>query len=152
MNPWELLGLAPGASADEIHAARRRLAKQVHPDAGGDPAAMQAINAAADAALRATPAPATVRWPQRVHVDHPSFVVEALPAEAFEWLLVATAELGELIDDDPPYRLEAALAEPTAWCRLTLVPDAGASTVSIESDIDPETVRDLYIAALNAQQ
>src|SRR5690606_41682151 len=64
--------------------------------------------------------------------DHPSFTVEALPAEAFEALLVVASWLGDLIDDDPPYGLELALTEPIGgWCRLDLVPDAGASTVSV---------------------
>lgn len=148
---WDLLGLAPGASPAEIQAARRRLAKRAHPDAGGDAVEMQAINAAADAALRDLPGASGLRQsrPPRVRVDHPSFVLEALPVEAFEWLLLATAELGDLIDDDPPYRLEAALAEPPGWVQLTLVPDAGSSTVSVESEADPEVVRDLYVRAVN---
>ncbi len=41
--------------------------------------------------------------------DVPSFTIEALPAEAFEALLVATAELGEVEDDDPPYELRTLL-------------------------------------------
>lgn len=51
-NPYAILGLAPGASMEEIAAAYRALAKQAHPDvAGGDPSTMAAINAAY-AALR----------------------------------------------------------------------------------------------------
>jgi len=51
-NPYAILGLAPGASMEEIAAAYRALAKQTHPDVlGGDPEAMTAINAAY-AALR----------------------------------------------------------------------------------------------------
>jgi curved DNA-binding protein CbpA len=30
--PWALLGVAPGAAADEIKRAYRRLARSVHPD------------------------------------------------------------------------------------------------------------------------
>lgn len=177
---WEVLGLAPGASPAEIQAARRRLAKRAHPDAGGSATAMQAVNAAADAALAelagargpwappsGTPAGgSTARRPRRrprpgagwdAGVDHPSFVIEALPVEAFEWLLVAAAELGDLIDDDPPYRLELALrGELRGWCELTLVPDAGASTVSLAVAGEPgypppgvERVRDAWVAALN---
>jgi len=93
-----------------------------------------------------------------VRVDHPSFVIEALPAEAFEWLLVASAELGDVIDDDPPYRLEVALrGDVRGWCELSLVPDAGASTVSVAVAGEPgypapdvELVRDLFITAVNS--
>jgi hypothetical protein len=52
-DPFELLGIAPTSTADDVHRARRRLAKRAHPDHGGDAARMQAINAAADAALLA---------------------------------------------------------------------------------------------------
>lgn len=176
---WDVLGLAPGASSADVQAARRQLAKRAHPDAGGSAADMQAVNAAADAALAelaraaarvttwAPPSGAPARGPRRrprpapgwpgVGVDHPSFVVEALPAEAFEWLLVAAAELGDVIDDDPPYRLEVALRGAVrGWCELTLVPDAGASTVSLAVAGEPgypapgvEMVRDAWVAALN---
>lgn len=176
---WQVLGLAPGSSAAVIQAARRRLAKRAHPDVGGSAPAMQAINAAAEAALAELarsvdgaapghtapgPRPGGFRTPRRstttvgVRVDHPSFVIEALPAEAFEWLLVASAELGDVIDDDPPYRLEVALrGDVRGWCELSLVPDAGASTVSVAVAGEPgypapdvELVRDLFITAVNS--
>ncbi|HEX2755307.1 MAG TPA: J domain-containing protein, partial [Candidatus Limnocylindrales bacterium] len=35
-DPWRTLGLAPGATQDEIRRAYRRLAKVHHPDAAGD--------------------------------------------------------------------------------------------------------------------
>jgi hypothetical protein len=185
---WDVLGLAPGASVADVQAARRRLAKQAHPDAGGSAAAMQALNAAADAALAElarpnpvrppapTPPPGTraprpdARWRPRpapgrrhpyspgVRHDHPSFTIELLPVEAFEALSVVAGELGDVIDDDPPYRLEVALrGELRGWCELTLVPDAGASTVSLAVAPEPgyptpdvEQVRDAWVAALNA--
>jgi hypothetical protein len=92
-----------------------------------------------------------------VRLDHPSFTIEALPAEAFEGLLIAGATLGELIDDEPPYLLEVLMHDPTpAWCRLELVPDAGAATVSLaiaglpgRSTPDVLEVRDAWIDALN---
>ncbi len=81
---------------------------------------------------------------------------EALPVEAFEGLVLAAAELGELADDDPPYLLEVLMAAPPAWCRLELVPDAGSSTVSITTarlpghpTPDVYDVRDVWIGALN---
>lgn len=59
---WTTFGLRPGASEDEIHGRWRQLAKQLHPDAGGDPAAfvgMQAVYqrllAAPQVAVRSAP-------------------------------------------------------------------------------------------------
>jgi hypothetical protein len=34
-DPWQVLGLSPGASVSDARAARRRLAKQLHPDVHG---------------------------------------------------------------------------------------------------------------------
>lgn len=170
-----MLGLAPGASERDIQAARRRLAKRAHPDTGGTVDQMQRVNDAADAALRSLsptggarrPAPPPGRRaPTRpappggggpVRRDHPSFTVEALPAETFEALLVVASWLGDLIDDDPPYGLELALTEPLGgWCRLDLVPDAGASTVSVTVAGAPghpvpsvDAVRDAFVDGLN---
>jgi hypothetical protein len=159
------------------------LAKSSHPDVGGSVRQMQVINAAADEASRiaagrrppvadASPQPppnstanppanppATASGPAfQWRVDHPSFTVEALPAESFEALLVVASWLGETIDDDPPYRLDAELAEPVpCWCRLELLPDAGATTVGLtigsEHGVtagDVDTVRDAWVTALNA--
>lgn len=178
-DPFLRLGLDPsGADASAVRAARRRLARDLHPDVvGGDGAAMRDLNAAAAAALAALAArgpepPVTVRpasaeprrEPRRsgadtgVRRDHPSFTVEVLPAEAFEALVVVASWFGEVIDDSPPYALEVLLTDPlSAWCRLDLVPDAGATTVSIA--VGPgsaavrvpgvEEVRDLWVSALN---
>ncbi len=148
------------------------LARAAHPDTGGSVEAMQRLNAAADAALAEIgaappPPPVTSRSRRRrnrpttpgggVRHDHPSFTIEALPAEAFEGLLVAAATIGEVVDDDPPYLLEVIMADPVAaWCRLELVPDAGAATVSITTARVPGhptpdvlEVRDGWIDALN---
>jgi len=170
------LGLGPDADADDVRAARRRLARQVHPDAGGDNAAMASINAAAGRALHALAGPSDdvdnaaapddgtggtidddVVVGSVPQYDIPSFTVEALPVETFEAMLVAAAWLGEVIDDDPPYRLDVHMTEPfECWCRFDVVPDAGASTVSLtvaawaESPVAPvEQVRDVWVDVLN---
>ncbi len=177
-DPFAILGLRAGADADAVRRARRELARDAHPDAGGDDATMQRINAAAAEALRrlrddpsrdAPPpgttvvnAPSAARPPERQwdaeRTDAPSFTVEALPAETFEALLLAGAALGDLEDDDPPYRLSVRLLPPLGcWCDLTVLPDAGASTVSvaIAPDVEVRTlppieaVRDAWIAELN---
>jgi hypothetical protein len=161
---FAVLGLGEDATAADVQAARRDLARRHHPDQGGDADLMRAVNAAADAALRSIAArsdsPGTVReasWSGGVERDVPSFTVEALPVETFEALLVVCSWIGEVLDDDPPYRLEAHLFEPTeCWCRLDLVPDAGASTVSLTvagvggvPTPDVVAVRDLWVANLN---
>jgi hypothetical protein len=182
--PFSELGLGDDASADEVRAARRRLALAHHPDRGGDPAEMQRLNEAAASALRAIDRRATTgRGPEssrsgsedvasergggsatdgwqwtRTTSDVPSFTVEALPVETFEALLLAAPALGEVLDDDPPYRLDAYVGAPfECWCRLDVVPDAGSSTVSLTiGSIDGrpvppvETIRDLWIVELNA--
>lgn len=182
-DPFAVLGLPPGATARDVHAARRRLAKEHHPDLGGDAGWMSAVNRAAELALAALTDQVVPRGPDRssyaprsgmseppgrsvvedrrrgrrvVH-DVASFTVEALPVEAFEALLVVTSWIGEVLDDDPPYVLEVHLVEPfDCWCRLELVPDAGASTVNLAvagnggvppPDID--AVRDVWVDQLN---
>lgn len=186
-DPFAVLGLTPAASLAEVRAARRALAFDAHPDRGGDPQRMTRINAAFDRAVRqltgrasgsqpATapePGPAGPVAPDRsprgqrrgqrrdlrsgVEYDVPSFVIDALPAEAFEALLVVTSWIGEVLVDDPPYLLEVHLHEPSpCWCRVELVPDAGASTVSLavaragdEPPPTAEEVRDTWVANLN---
>ena len=114
----------------------------------------------ASAAAAADPAPAeSARYRQvrGIEVDAPSFTIDALPAEAFEALLVVAATIGDVIDDDPPYVLECLLADPVScWCRLELVPDAGSSTVSIavggldgQAHPPAEDVRDVWVEELN---
>ncbi len=95
--------------------------------------------------------------PGRVQHDVPSFVIDALPAEAFEALLIVTTWIGEVLVDDPPYVLEVHLYEPAeCWCRLDLVPDAGASAVSLTvagiGEVPPpllDDVRDVWVYQLN---
>lgn len=183
-DPFLELGLGPDADADSVRAARRRLARDHHPDQGGDAARMQRINEAADAALvaigaadrsaadgpdPASPAPAADGRSGRrdatpreagpgVVRDVASFTVEALPVETFEALSIVTTWMGEVLDDDPPYRLDTYLAEPfDCWCRLDVVPDAGASTISItiaglDGTPPPDllAVRDAWVGNLNA--
>lgn len=171
-DPFATLGLdAAAATAADVRSARRELARTLHPDIGGDAAAMQVVNAAAAEALRQIARPPDPVDPEASTVetveaadewvgttrDVPSFTIEALPVEAYEALLVATAELGEVEDDDPPYVLRTLLSEPIAcWCQLDLVPDAGASTVSVsiaavEGHRLPALVdvRNAWIGALN---
>ena len=186
-DPFAVFGLTPGATESELRTARRRLAMALHPDrAGGSEAAtaaMQQLNDAFERALAQLERPAeSPREPPptapgeggrvvtpdvpppvprpggRLAHDVASFTIEALPAEAFEALVIVGSWLGEPIDDDPPYRLDVLLAEPFGcWCRLELVPDAGASTVALtlgsidgRAVPDLDTVRDAWVTELNS--
>jgi hypothetical protein len=156
---FAVLGVAKGASLDEIRLAWRNRARQVHPDVGGDAREMQALNDAYQRCCQwwESRQTAPVVEPEVMRRDAPSFVVEALPVVAFEALLVATSWLGEVLVDDPPYLLEVHLLDPSpCWCRLELVPDAGATTVSLTvADVEGSqapsvlAVRDRWIAVLN---
>jgi len=172
-DPYVVLGVPADADLAELAAARRRLALTLHPDVGGDAAAMQALNHAYDEAVRrlseprpapthAAPAAEAAPAPRRhtmrgVQFDSPSFTIDVLPVEAFEALLVVTSWMGEVLVDDPPYLFEVFLHDPApCWCRLDLVPDAGATTVSLTvagvdgaPTPDPELVRDEWVANLN---
>ena len=191
-DPFEFLGLDGDATEADVQRARRRLAKEHHPDVGGDEAEMRRLNAAVTAAMveigrradrrgdvpRGDVRPAAPEWGRpgpttgsttarqpvsgerdgrRVVYDTASFTIEALPAEAFEALLVVTTWIGETLVDDPPYLLEVHLREPVeCWCRLDLVPDAGACTVSLAVAAvevgpmpDVDAVRDVWVAELN---
>ena len=180
IDPYQILGVSPDASMAELAAARRRVAQHVHPDHGGDGSEMLAVNAAYDEAVRRLrdcapepppPSPPTAPHPTEprraardrrtvrgVHYDSPSFTIDVLPVDAFEALLVVTSWIGEVLVDDPPYLLEVVLQDPSpCWCRLDLVPDAGATTVSLtvaafdaEAAPDVEVVRDVWVASLNA--
>jgi hypothetical protein len=182
-DPFAVLGVSRNTSLAEVRAARRRLAFDLHPDRGGDATQMQELNAAFDAVVahitgrrpmdtgaqppsgptdrgtRREPPPPSSRTGRERGLQHdvPSFVIEALPAEAFEALLVVASWIGEVLVDEPPYLLEVHVVDPVAcWCRLDLVPDAGASTVSLmvaghDLGLVPsvEEVRDVWVANLN---
>ncbi|MEY4361839.1 MAG: hypothetical protein RL391_1145 [Actinomycetota bacterium] len=150
-----LLGVELTASSDLVRMARRRLALHAHPDRGGDPVEMSRINAACDVLLAPHQSDETrtnsSQW-RGSSVDRPSFVIDRLPAEAFEYLQLAARTLGEIVDDDPPYMIEVVLEAPRfTWCRLEIVPDAGASTVSIISDEETEATDlcSVWVSAVN---
>src|SRR3954469_13860439 len=67
-DPWRTLGLAPGASLDEVRRAYRRLAKANHPDAAGEAALPRflAIQAAYEQIAGSRPdRPGQARQPSR---------------------------------------------------------------------------------------
>jgi hypothetical protein len=185
-DPWTILGLVPGSSLADARAARRRLAKELHPDLqAGRPVAetaalaarMTEVNLALAAieldassqapASPAAPAPAgpttpieadpATHVPPAPHDD--TFSIDRLPAEAFEALFLAASALGDVLVADEPYLMELYLLEPApCFCRVTLVPEAGGSIVTVDvspahdGGIAPDTaaVVDVLIAELNA--
>lgn len=177
-----ILGLTLDASREDIVEARRRLARALHPDVGGSHVEMARVNEAFRILLEVRAERSTDevahgkaslldevdvgtsgvvasprRRPGRVFRDAPSFVVNVLPVEAFEVLLVAAANLGEVVDEDPPCLLEVLVRDPgPLWCRFELFPDAGSTTVSLTCDVEPgykvysvEEIRDLWITTIN---
>jgi hypothetical protein len=160
VEPFEVLGLDPDATLEDVRAARRRLAFELHPDrTSGDPVAarrMQEVNVAFDRAVRtilrrgagpperpatdghpAQPSPWTRppsggRRPGSVWSDVASFTIDCAPAEAFERLFVVSHWVGEPLHADPPDILEVHLHEPTpCYCRFELLPEGAATMVSI---------------------
>jgi len=171
-----VLGVGNDAGLDEVRAARRRLAKRLHPDHGGDAERMRELNEAFALAVHTigeesattTPAPtapspptpspaARPSAPRSLEQDMPSFTVAALPAVAYEALLVVTNWLGDVLVEEPPYLLDAHLHDPgECWCRLELIPEAGASMVGLTvvgvggaTPPSLDAVRDRYVAGLN---
>jgi hypothetical protein len=177
-DPFVVLGIAAaGATESEVRAARRRLAKEIHPDRGGDGGRMSELNRAYERALAqlrqpqaqpvAPPTPprppsaAQSRRPGRfVERDDASFAVSVLPVDAFEALVVAANSMGQVLLEDPPYLLECYLLDPVeCFCRLELFPEGGGSQVALtvvtaEGGSRPppsvDDVRDAFIAALSA--
>ncbi len=165
-----VLGLGPDWTDVELRNRWRAAARTHHPDVrpddGGSHASMARINEAyahlkqlqdrdsapeSVAAASARPERAS-RLPAMRTIERPAFVIDALPVVAFEALLVSARILGDVIDDDPPYLLEVLIEDPVmTWCRLELVPDAGASTVTIVSDgrIDLDVLCRLWVDAVN---
>ena len=167
-DPFLVLSVERGASADEIRRAWRERARTVHPDVGGTDAAMQELNEALHSALAyvdvvsiatVSSSPVLVRRER----DVSSFTVDVLPAECFEALLIVAGISGAISHEEPPYQLEFSLHDSdvtgalNGWCRCDLVPEAGATTVSLlvgtetsAEGISVEEVRDYLVANLNA--
>lgn len=150
-------GLGREFSFEDLKQARRAKLLVAHPDHGGSVERLELVDMAFDSLRdesRRHPVDESAGLSRR---DFPSFTISVLPVEAFELLLLATAELGEVIDDDPPYRLEVMMFDPIdVWVIFDLVPDAGSTTVTLSLEGRPsvsiEALRDRWIGALNDLQ
>ena len=161
-NPFAQLEVADTASAEEIRHAWKTKARHAHPDAGGSHEAMQLLNAALlDALSRVQIVPRKTSYTAGTR-DVSSFTVAVLPVDCYLALEVVAAMCGPTIGDDQPYMIEFMLHDAevagalNGWCRCDLVPEAGATTVSItvgstEASPQPsaEEVRDYLVQALN---
>ena len=171
---YQLLGVSRYSTHSEIISARRILAREFHPDRGGDPQHMALINLAFDAIMashtHASDTHSSVDLPlvsdepicvtnqfdtligNKFKVDRPSFTINALPVVAYEVLLLAAQVLGDVSSDEPPYLLEVQLEDPPmTWCQLEIVPDAGSSTVSfiVDREVNTVAIRDLWVQTIN---
>lgn len=161
-----MLCIERGASADEIRQAWKKRARMVHPDVGGTDSAMQELNEALQSALELVGAPVSLKAVPPILVrrerDVSSFTVDVLPAECFEALLIVAGISGAISYEEPPYQLEFSLHDSdvtgalNGWCRCDLVPEAGATTVSLlvgteasSEGVSVEEVRDYLVANLN---
>lgn len=167
-DPFAVLLIDKTASTQEIRRAWRERARIVHPDAGGSDVAMQELNEALRCALESVShVPIHHASGSAVDVRHQrdvsSFTVEVLPTECFEALLIVAGMSGAISLEEPPYHLEFSLHDSDVygalhgWCRCDLVPEAGATTVSLSvgtedsvNGISVEEVRDYLVFNLNA--
>ncbi|MFP3900159.1 MAG: J domain-containing protein [Acidimicrobiia bacterium] len=98
---YDVLGLAPTASAAEVRAAYRSAARDHHPDAGGDPGRMQAVNAAwavlGDPERRAT-------YDRALAEAHAGRAVGAARTDPVEWEPPGTAVADPADLDERPLR------------------------------------------------
>lgn len=173
-NPRAVLGVGPDATDAQLRRARRRLAKQLHPDLHADGTRADAqrrmaqVNRAFDelhAARVAAPSPAPPAPPGGAG-ERPgataaadAFAIEALPVDAFEATLLAAVELGDVVRAEEPYLLAVLLDDPApCQCLLELVPDSGGTTVTIElaprhfgTPPTVEAVRDALVVEIGRQ-
>ena len=157
-----MLGLDEASATEaEVRAARRRLARDLHPDLVVGrceeeirvfTGRLAEVNQAADLALELLVARAAAP-PEHVHPPHvpmPTprpedqavwadaepdeaiFSVPRLPVEAFELLLLAFSSIGDPKVVDEPYVLEGQVDDPfLGVARVELAPEAGGSLVTV---------------------
>ena len=167
-DPYAVLGVPPDATWAEVCSARRRLAKALHPDRSGpagdhDGGPMALVNRAFDevraARARAgepsTPVDATVEQEE----TGVAFSVGALPVDAFEALLMAAVDLGDVVQLDEPYLLGVLVDHPgPCHCIFELAPEAGGTLVTMDvaprpfGDCPPPVVvRDAFVEEIRRQ-
>lgn len=180
MDPFAVLGVSRDVTVEIARTAWREKARTLHPDVGGSDAAMQELNEALRLVLIAvTPASDDTQRPDnsqrsdnprrsdkshhrrfqwaRTSRDVSSFTIDCLPVEAFEALFIASTWHGDVSVDEAPYLLETVMRDPyPCWIRFDIVPEAGASMVSItvatptgSQPVSIEDIRDVFVDSLN---
>lgn len=162
-DPFSHLGISSSATHSEIRRAWRNRARAAHPDTGGSHEEMQFLNQILVAALAASSPKDSVSQMFVGARDVSSFTVAVLPVECYVALEVVAAMCGPTVSEEPPYMIEFMLHDAevvgalNGWCRCDLVPEAGATTVSLlvgsGSRLDQprvEQVRDYLVDALNS--
>lgn len=159
-----LLQLRRPYSRIEIEAGHRALMKTAHPDVGGSHTAFLEATRAMQILLRKEQfhKPSTDSFFDGSKSDHPSFSIDVLPVEAYEYIYLAANVLGQVADEEPPYSLQVLLNEPMhCWCFISVVPEAGGSMVSISihnaddnrnRNFNLEEIRDAWVHTINEVQ
>lgn len=149
-DPYGVLGVAPDASWEEVCAARRRLAKELHPDVSGEARRADAgrrmalVNQAFEAVRAARASAPTLEATPTASAGSPvltvdsltanSFKVAAVPVVAFEALLLAAVELGDVVQVDEPHLLGVLVDHPgPCHCLFELAGGADGTVVSIDA-------------------
>jgi curved DNA-binding protein CbpA len=160
---WEVLGIVPGASPAEVRARWLALVKQLHPDRHGDPAAaarLAEVNAAYDR-LRApvtsgatggrdAPGRPAAPGPPPAPAPASTFAVDEFRPVAFEAVLLAAVDVGDVTHTDEPFSLDMWVGGGA--CHVELVPQAGGSVVSVDCvTVDAGVVAEALAVALAAQ-
>jgi hypothetical protein len=161
-NPFVILDLNQSASSEEIRRAWRLQARKLHPDSGGTHARMVELNWALAEALASTKSNEQ-RVPSFIHRDVSVFTISAPIGTAWKSLELVAAESGSVIHAEPLESIEFTLHDSSidgalqAWCRCSLVPEAGGVTVNVEvgsaasSSVGLlDSVREHLVDALNA--
>ena len=69
---------------------------------------------------------------EEVGAETVTFTVEEFRPVVFEALVVASGDLGDVTDSDDPFSLD--LSVDGGFCHLELVPEAGGSVVTVDSE------------------
>jgi hypothetical protein len=79
-----------------------------------------------------------------------SFAVGAFRPDAFEALVVAAGDLGDVTDVDEPFSLDVFVeGPPHGFCHVDLFPEAGGTVVTVDSDqVEPALVCRVLVDAL----